>query len=129
MNAIKTDIDEARKKLEPEYPFVHGVEDAEKPVNLPIALRGNPMNLGTEVPRHFLSVLSKGDPQPFAKGSGRLELAEDILKQPIAMRVIVNRIWKGHFGTGHRRYAEQLRRRRRAARRIPSCWNTWRVTS
>ena len=29
-----------------------------------------------------------------------MELAEDILKQPIAMRVIVNRIWKGHFGTG-----------------------------
>ena len=40
------------------------------------------------------------EPPPFSKGSGRLELAEDILKQPIAMRVIVNRIWKGHFGTG-----------------------------
>ena len=45
-------------------------------------------------------MLSPGDPAPFTKGSGRLELAEDILKQPIAMRVIVNRIWKGHFGTG-----------------------------
>ena len=29
-----------------------------------------------------------------------MELAEDIVKQPIAMRVIVNRIWKAHFGTG-----------------------------
>ena len=29
-----------------------------------------------------------------------MELAELIVKQPIAMRVIVNRIWKGHFGTG-----------------------------
>ena len=45
-------------------------------------------------------MLSASDPQPFTQGSGRLELAEDIVKQPIAMRVIVNRVWKGHFGTG-----------------------------
>ena len=74
--------------------------DAEKPVDLPLAIRGNPQNLGQPVPRHFLSLLSTGDPTPFQKGSGRLELADDILKQPIAMRVIVNRVWKGHFGTG-----------------------------
>jgi hypothetical protein len=29
-----------------------------------------------------------------------MELAEAILKQPLSMRVIVNRIWKQHFGTG-----------------------------
>ena len=29
-----------------------------------------------------------------------MQLANLIVKQPIAMRVIVNRIWKGHFGTG-----------------------------
>jgi hypothetical protein len=45
-------------------------------------------------------MLTPGDPQPFKEGSGRLELADDIVKQPVAMRVIVNRIWKGHFGTG-----------------------------
>jgi hypothetical protein len=100
MPAIRTDIEEGRKKLDPAYPFIHGVEDAAKPVELPLAIRGNPENLGPEVPRHFLSILSPGEPQLFSKGSGRLELAEDILKQPIAMRVIVNRIWKGHFGTG-----------------------------
>ena len=65
-----------------------------------MAIRGNPENLGPEVPRHFLSVLSEGDPTPFAQGSGRMELANDIVKQPIAMRVIVNRIWKEHFDTG-----------------------------
>ena len=100
MATIRTDIEEARKKLDPAYPFIHGVEDAAKPVELPLAIRGNPENLGPEVPRHFLSILSPGEPPLFSKGSGRLELAEDILKQPIAMRVIVNRIWKGHFGTG-----------------------------
>jgi Protein of unknown function (DUF1549)/Protein of unknown function (DUF1553)/Planctomycete cytochrome C len=100
MNSIKNDIEEARKKLQPEYPYLHGVEDMPNPVNLPVSIRGNPMNLGPEVPRHFLSMLSKDDPQPFDSGSGRMKLAEDILDQPIAMRVIVNRIWKGHFGTG-----------------------------
>ncbi|MDR3703494.1 MAG: PSD1 and planctomycete cytochrome C domain-containing protein [Candidatus Sulfopaludibacter sp.] len=100
LNTVKADVDEARKKLDPKYQYVHGVMDAEKPVDLPLALRGNPQNLGQEVPRHFLSVLSAGDPAPFQKGSGRLELADDILKQPVTMRVIVNRIWKGHFGTG-----------------------------
>jgi hypothetical protein len=100
MATLKKDIDEAKKKLEPRYPYVHGVKDQEKPVNLQLALRGNPENLGPEVPRHFLSILSEKDPQPFSNGSGRLELADAILKQPIAMRVIVNRIWKGHFGTG-----------------------------
>jgi hypothetical protein len=100
MASVRTDIEAARKKLDPAYPFVHGVTDAEKPVDLPLAIRGNPENLGKEVPRHFLSILSKSDPEPFKSGSGRLELAEDILKQPIAMRVIVNRVWKEHFGTG-----------------------------
>ena len=100
MASVKTDIEAAKKKLEPSYPYIHGVEDVAKPVDLELALRGNPNNLGDKIPRHFLSVLSKDDPQPFKQGSGRLELAEDILKQPIAMRVIVNRVWKGHFGTG-----------------------------
>jgi mono/diheme cytochrome c family protein len=98
--SIRNDITEARKKLEPGYPFLHGVEDAEKPVDLELAIRGNPNTLADPVPRHFLSVLSKDDPKPFQQGSGRLELADDILAQPIAMRVIVNRVWKGHFGTG-----------------------------
>jgi cytochrome c553 len=100
LNAIKSDIEASRKKLEPGYPYLHGVKDSEKPVNIPVAIRGNPFNLGQEVPRHFLSLLSTGDPKPFTQGSGRLELADAIVKEPIAMRVIVNRIWKGHFGTG-----------------------------
>lgn len=100
MATIKNDIDDARKKLE-QYPFLHGVEDNKSVVNLPLAIRGNPNMLGPEVPRHFLSMLSTGeDPKPYAEGSGRLQLADDILKQPISTRVIVNRIWKGHFGTG-----------------------------
>lgn len=100
LKSVQGDLDAARKKLEPHYPFIHGVRDSEKPVNIQLALRGNPETLGAEVPRHFLTVFSDGEPTPLNQGSGRLQLAGLILKQPIAMRVIVNRIWKAHFGTG-----------------------------
>jgi hypothetical protein len=97
---LRADIKALRAAQPPHYPFVHGVRDAEKPVDLKVSKRGNAFNLGDEVPRHFLSVLSPGTPAPFTKGSGRLELADAIVKEPIALRVLVNRVWKGHFGTG-----------------------------
>src|SRR5262245_26691682 len=100
IDALRSDIEALRKAQPPKYPFVHGVGDVDKPANLKVSKRGSPYNLGDEVPRHFVSVLSDGTPAPFDRGSGRLELAEAIVRQPIAMRVIVNRIWKGHFATG-----------------------------
>src|SRR5882672_5672258 len=100
IDGLRDDIEALRKAQPPKYAFVHGVGDVDAPVNLKVSRRGSPYNLGEEVPRHFLSVLSADAAAPFAKGSGRLELAEAILRQPIAMRVIVNRVWKGHFGTG-----------------------------
>jgi hypothetical protein len=52
------------------------------------------------VPRGFVSVLSPNQRITFSTGSGRLELAGAIAASPLAQRVIVNRVWKGHFGTG-----------------------------
>jgi len=100
LTAFREDIENFKKAMPAAYPYVHGVADREKPVDLPVSLRGNPNNLGEVVPRGFLSVLSKDDRLCFTKGSGRLELADAILGQPLTMRVIVNRIWKWHFGTG-----------------------------
>ncbi len=67
-----------------------------------VQLRGNPANLGPIVPRRFLTVLSPDPPRPFRQGSGRLELARALVTEgaPLAARVIVNRIWRHHFGTG-----------------------------
>jgi hypothetical protein len=100
VEGLRADIAALRKAQPPRFAFVHGVADVDKPIDLRVSRRGSPYNLGDVEPRHFLSVLSEGEPAPFAQGSGRLELAEAILRQPISMRVIVNRIWKGHFGTG-----------------------------
>ncbi len=64
--------------------------------------RGNPANPGDEVPRRFLSVITGPEAPPFAKGSGRLELARHITDpdNPLTARVWVNRLWMHHFGTG-----------------------------
>ncbi len=71
-------------------------------VNPRVFKRGNPGNPGEEVPRRFLTVLSGGQPEPFKNGSGRLELARAIASKdnPLTARVMVNRVWAGHFGKG-----------------------------
>ena len=73
-----------------------------KAQDLNVHIRGNPSNVGPVVPRRFLTVLSSGTSVPFQVGSGRLELAESILTAgaPLSARVIVNRVWKQHFGRG-----------------------------
>jgi Protein of unknown function (DUF1553) len=65
-------------------------------------IRGNAHALGEEVPAGFPAILAKtdGDPLPFKKGSGRLELADAIVQNPLSARVMVNRIWQHHFGHG-----------------------------
>ncbi len=97
---LEHQIEALKKSLDPQYPFVHGISDKPKPVNIAVNLRGNPHTLGDEVPRRFLAVLTPPDAQPFTKGSGRLELADDIVNNPLAIRVFVNRVWKWHFGSG-----------------------------
>ncbi len=99
LEGLKKQVEEARKSLGDEYPFVHGVEDKTKPVNIQVNLRGSPFSLGDEVPRRFLAVLASHE-EPYREGSGRLQLANDIIHSPLAARVIVNRVWKWHFGTG-----------------------------
>ena len=97
---LRADIAAMRKALPDKYAYVHGVGDIEKPVEQKFHIRGNPMREGDPVPRRFLQVLSASDPRPLTRGSGRLDLAEAILEQPITARVAVNRIWKWHLGTG-----------------------------
>lgn len=66
-----------------------------------IFLRGNPYRPGDTVPRQFVAVASSNR-QPFTHGSGRLEMARAIVDptNPLTARVLVNRAWAWHFGTG-----------------------------
>ena len=72
--------------------------------DLELMKRGNPNDMGDVVPRRFLSAFPSrtGLPRKFETGSGRLELAQAIVEDaaPLTARVIVNRVWKHHFGKG-----------------------------
>jgi hypothetical protein len=80
-------------------PHAVAMEDAPVPQNAHILLRGDYSSQGDEVPRRALAILGAAD---FKTGSGRLELAQSIASRdnPLTARVIVNRIWQDHFGTG-----------------------------
>jgi hypothetical protein len=92
------DLDALKKPAPAPYPFLHGIADKARPVNLRIHLRGDPYSLGEETPRRFLEVLTPGAPDVWKEGSGRLQLAEAVMRQPIAARVAVNRVWMHLFG-------------------------------
>jgi hypothetical protein len=82
-------------------PRAMALVDSARPFEPRIFERGNPNRPGQYVPRRFLS-FGQRPPEPFANGSGRLELAKRIASKdnPLTARVIVNRIWMHHFGRG-----------------------------
>ena len=68
-----------------------------------IHLRGSHLTLGDEVARRFPRVLADDDqPDLPIDRSGRLEFARWLTdgEHPLTARVMVNRIWRGHFGKG-----------------------------
>jgi hypothetical protein len=93
-------------KLELTHPGGPGtamvVADSERPKNTNVYLRGDRNKQGAVAPRQFLEVLAGPDRQPFFDGSGRRELAVAIASRtnPLTARVLVNRIWMHHFGSG-----------------------------
>jgi hypothetical protein len=74
--------------------------DAEQLYEPRVFVRGNPAQPGERVPRQFLRILAGEHQQPFADGSGRLDLAHAItaVDNPLTSRVLVNRVWMHHFG-------------------------------
>jgi hypothetical protein len=83
-------------------PRAMAVEDVPDPEPAHVFLRGNPNNPGALAPARFLSCLGGSDDRLFKLGSGRLELAQAIIdpNNPLTARVIVNRVWMHHFGSG-----------------------------
>jgi mono/diheme cytochrome c family protein len=102
LDTIQAELTLRKNALPPQYPFLHTIKDSAKPANIRVHIRGNSENLGEEAPRRFLAILCDGEQRPFSKGSGRLELAEAMAnpKNPLTARVMANRIWQHHFGTG-----------------------------
>ncbi len=78
------------------------VKDAPSPINPFVMLRGEPNRRGERVDRRFISLLSQDRSAVFERGSGRLELADNIVAKsnPLTARVMVNRVWAQYFGNG-----------------------------
>ncbi len=83
-----------------------------QPRNLRVHLRGNRFTLGKIVPRGTPGIIAAAMPathssnmpviDPHQNSSGRLELARWIAspRNPLTARVLTNRVWQLHFGTG-----------------------------
>ena len=102
--AQRARLEELKKAVPPKYPVAHSVRDKAEIENMRIYIRGDPHEEGEVAPRRFLPIASAVplEPRRFGKGSGRLELAEAMVDRgnPLTARVIVNRIWRHHFGRG-----------------------------
>lgn len=102
LTELREEVAALKKDLPPAYPLLQTIADKSKPETQHVWIRGNESNPGDPAPPHFLSVLCPAEPQPFQRGKERLELAEAIASpaNPLAARVIVNRVWQQHFGYG-----------------------------
>ena len=66
-----------------------------------VFVRGNSHHPG-EMSHGGIPLVLVDQPQPFTRGRGRWELAQSIVdeRNPLTARVIVNRVWQWHFGSG-----------------------------
>jgi hypothetical protein len=106
--ALDKDVESARKEAtkhsQTALPFEQAYAVAEGAMKEDVAVqqKGDPAKLGAMVPRHFLTVLGGATLPETDQSSGRQQLADWIVdpKNPLAARVMANRIWLYHFGRG-----------------------------
>ena len=96
------ELKESEPKAAHKYDFAHSIQDGGSE-DMAVALRGNLLKPGPIAPRRFLRILvpPQGEERAsFNEGSGRRQLADAVVDEdnPLAARVIVNRIWLHHFG-------------------------------
>ncbi|SIO61595.1 Planctomycete cytochrome C [Singulisphaera sp. GP187] len=90
------------EKSAPVMPAAMGVTEGTV-ADVPVHIRGSHLSLGEKVARRVPTVLASSDAPKFsASQSGRLEFARWLTDpaHPLTSRVMVNRLWRWHFGKG-----------------------------
>ena len=97
---LKSDVDLVRKTMPASYRRAMVMLDRDNPSDARVLIRGSASRPGDTVPRQTPALVSPAGQQPYEGGSGRLQLARDIIdaRNPLTARVIVNRVWMHHFG-------------------------------
>jgi hypothetical protein len=106
---LRAELESLQKKPAPEIPKAVVVQEG-GPAETPhegfrdahVYLRGNHANPGKSVPRGFPKAIAGENPPTIQDGSGRRELAAWLANpaNPLPARVMVNRLWQHHFGSG-----------------------------
>ena len=101
LEKLRTELDELTSSA-PKVASAMGTTDGEV-TELQVHIRGSHLTLGKLVPRRLPLVLAGDQQAPFdASRSGRLRLARWMTdgQNPLTARVLVNRLWRWHFGRG-----------------------------
>lgn len=98
---LQKQVDEWRATSPDAPPRSMVLLDSERPVEPVVFIRGNVGRRGERVPRRGPQILNPDPDAVYQTGSGRLELAKQIVspQNPLTARVLVNRVWMWHFGT------------------------------
>jgi cytochrome c553 len=98
---LKAELKRLKDSAPSEPPLACGVAEG-KNVDQCVFVRGNPEALGEPVAKRLPVVLAGEVQPPIGEGSGRRELAQWLsdARHPLPARVMVNRIWQGHFVQG-----------------------------
>ncbi len=104
VSALDAEMDRLQAQIVPRAMIV-AVTDQATPTDEPIHLRGGVDSISANrIPRGTLRLFDDAVPRPIIAPteSGRLELAKWITdpRNPLAARVMANRIWQWHFGRG-----------------------------
>ncbi len=98
---LQKELKDLKDTMPPEPDMACAVEEGDS-VEQNIFIRGDYNSPGQVAPKAFPLILTRYEQPAIQKGSGRLELAEWLTRpdNPLTARVMVNRIWQGHFADG-----------------------------
>jgi hypothetical protein len=101
---IQARVETLSKTLPPPLPAITGTRNREKPTPIHVLTRGEESKKGEPVGMRVPAVLAAADEAelPLDAANPRTRLARRLVDpaNPLTARVIVNRVWQQHFGTG-----------------------------